>query len=351
MTETAEPSQDLVDKPALAQWLDEQGIEPGEALSVRRITSGHSNEVFELVRGGKRLALRRPPRTFNAASAHDMAREFRVLRALFSSGKDVPVPEPYALCNDLEVLGVPFFVMDFVDGEVVRKHQIPGDLHDDPNAARRMSEGMVDTLVAIHAFDWRAAGLDDLGQPEGFLERQAKRWGGQLERYRTRELEDLEFVGTWLATEIPPAHEPTLIHWDYRLDNIVFDKSLPISVIAVLDWEVATIGDPLIDLGWMLGAWRDPQEDWHIHEAVLGQFPETADFLTRDAISERYAEMSGRDITYLPYFEVMGLYKMACLLEGFYTKFLKGQSDDATFGALMETFVPELAERARGFIP
>lgn len=348
--EDCAPGQDLIDEAALSQWLDEAGIEVGAPISTRRITSGHSNEVFELRRGGLRLALRRPPRSYNAASAHDMRREFRVLRALWEHAEGVPVPEPIALCQDLEVLGVPFFLMEFVDGAVVRKHAIPVTLDGEPLAARQMSEAMVDTLVAIHGFDWQKAGLADLGRPEGFLERQARRWQAQLDRYRTRPLPVLDEVGEWLAREIPPAHEPTLIHWDYRLDNVVFGKELPVRVISVLDWEVATIGDPLIDLGWMLGCWRDPHENWHIHEAVLGQFPDYANFLSREAVAERYAEYSGRDIQHLPYFIVMGLFKLACLLEGFYTKFLKGQSDDATFGSQMESFVPELGERARRFM-
>ncbi len=347
--ESGAPGQDLIDQAALLDWLDEEGIAPGAPFEIRRITSGHSNEVFELRRGDLRLALRRPPRTYNAASAHDMRREFRVLRALWEHS-EVPVPEPIAVCEDLEVLGVPFFVMQFVEGAVVRKHVLPGRLAADPTAARQMSEQMTDALVKIHSFDWQKAGLADLGRPEGFLERQAVRWQGQLDRYRTRDLPVLDEVGRWLRRELPPAHEPTLIHWDYRLDNVVFDAALPIRVIAVFDWEVATIGDPLIDLGWMLACWRDPEEDWHIHEAVLGQFPDNANFLSRQAVAERYAEFSGRSIEHLSYFIVMGLFKLACLLEGFYTKFLKGQSDDATFGSQMETFVPELAQRAVRFM-
>lgn len=341
----------LIDEPALVQWLDEVGIEAHRPLSVRRITSGHSNEVFELRRGGLRLALRRPPRAANAATAHDVGREFRVIRALYDESSRVPVPAPYAFCDDPAVIGAPFFVMEFVDGEVIRNHRVPTALARDPGAPRHMSEALLDTLVEIHNFDWQQGGLGDLGRPAGFLERQAKRWSGQLERYRTRPLEDLEEVGTWLATHIPAPHPPTLIHWDYRLDNVVYAKQLPIQVVAVLDWEVATIGDPLIDLGWLLAFWRDPGEDWQVDEALMGQFPVGLDFSTRAELAERYAQRTGRDISALSYFTVMALFKMACLLEGFYAKYLKQQSDDAPFAARMETFVPELAARAKGMIP
>ncbi len=337
----------LVDERRLTAWMDDMGLAAGEPLDVQRITTGHSNEVFRVVRGELRLALRRPPRTPLSPTAHDMAREHRVLRAL-TAGADVPVPRPVALCEDEGVIGAPFYLMELLDG-VVARDAVPEEWSAAPGLASDLAHALVDTLVGVHAFDWRAAGLDDFGRPEGYLERQATRWLGQLERYRTRPLPDVEVAGEWLAAHVPRMQPPTLIHGDYKLDNLMLERDLPVTPVAVLDWEQATIGDPLTDLGWMLGLWLEPGEQGVF---VGANTPMLAleDVPDRNALAQRYAARSGRDLEHLAFYCVLGLFKLACVMEGSYARHQAGTSDDPLFDVLDEG-VPALARRALSFIP
>ncbi len=337
----------LVDADRLRPWLDEQGIAPGEPLAVARITTGHSNEVFLVERGDRSLVLRRPPRTPLSPTAHDMAREHRLLSAFVEHGAAVPVPRPVALCTDPEVIGAPFYLMERLEGVVVRD-SLPESFAGDAGAPRALAESLVDLIAATHAFDWRAGGLDGFGKPDGYLERQVPRWLGQLERYRTRDLPEVEDAGRWLSAHTPPMQEPTVIHGDYKLDNVMFAPELPVRPLAVLDWEQATIGDPLVDLGWLLGLWLDPGEEASFfggaNVALFGHGPVP----TRADLAGRYAGATGRDLTHLAFYCVLGLFKLACVMEGSYARFTAGTSDDATF-AFLETGVPGLARRALEF--
>jgi aminoglycoside phosphotransferase (APT) family kinase protein len=341
-------SSPLVDADRLRPWLDAAGIGPGEPLTVTRITTGHSNEVFLVERGDRRLVLRRPPRTPLSPTAHDMAREHRLLTAFVEHDAAVPVPRPVALCTDPEVIGAPFYVMEWLDGVVVR------DTLPDPFAAvgapRALADALVDLTAATHAFDWRAGGLDGFGKPDGYLERQVPRWLGQLERYRTRDLPEVEEAGRWLTAHTPPMQEPTVIHGDYKLDNVMFAPELPVRALAVLDWEQATIGDPLVDLGWLLGLWLDEGEQASFfggaNVALLGVGRSPVP--TRADLADRYATTTGRDLTHLAFYCVLGLFKLACVMEGSYARFSAGTSDDAMF-AFLETGVPGLARRALEF--
>ncbi len=333
---------ELVDDERLAHWLDSQGIETGAPLTVERITTGHSNEVFRVTRGERVLVLRRPPRTPLSPTAHDMAREFRVLRA-FDGRASVPVPRPVALCTDVEVIGAPFYVMEPVDGVVVRE-RVP-----DPIAAaspRDVSYALIDALAGIHAFDWRAGGLDGFGKPDGYLERQVPRWLGQLERYKTREIPAVDEAGRWLAAHTPAMQAPGVIHGDYKLDNVMYAPRLPVELVAVVDWEQSTIGDPLVDLGWVLGLWIEPGEGATL--AGASPFAKGTDVPTRAELIERYAKHSERDLTNLAFYCVLGLFKLACVMEGSYARFKAGTSDDQYFAAL-EVGVPALAQRALEF--
>jgi aminoglycoside phosphotransferase (APT) family kinase protein len=252
------PRPPLVDEARLAAWMDDEGLDPGAPVSVERITTGHSNEVFRVTRGERVFVLRRPPRTPLSPTAHDMAREYRLLRSFYGRAA-VPVPEPIACCTDREVIGVDFYLMTPVDGVVVRE-AMPAPLRDDPGAPRDCACALVDALAGIHAFDWEHGGLADYGKPAGYLERQVPRWLGQLERYTTRPLPDVDAAGRWLAANTPAMQSPTVIHGDYKLDNVMFAPRLPVELVAVVDWEQSTIGDPLVDLGWMVGLWVEPGE-------------------------------------------------------------------------------------------
>src|SRR5262245_22520091 len=245
VSNTGEIGRGLVDVDRLGRFMDDHGLAVAAPITITRITQGHSNEVFKVERGKLALALRRPPRVGYGPGAHDMVREFRVLSAL---GADpacaVPVPRTYALCEDPEVLGAPFFLMELLDG-VVARDDFPAALVAD-GSPRQISYALVDTLVAVHAFGWEAAGLGGLGRPAGFLQRQTDRWLGMIERVKVRELPEIGEVAAWLRTHLPSVEQKaSLIHWDYRLDNVMFRPELPVRVRAVLDWEVATIGDPL----------------------------------------------------------------------------------------------------------
>lgn len=328
--------------------MDDEGLAPGAPLTTERITTGHSNEIFRVERGDLRLALRRPPRTPLSPTAHDMAREYRLLRAFrdpagWQAREPVPVPRPLALCTDPEVIGAPFYVMDLLDGVVVRE-AMPPVFATDARAGRDCAFALIDTLAGIHAFDWKAGGLGDYGRPDGYLERQVPRWLGQLDRYRTRELPEVDEAGRWLQAHTPSMQDPTVIHGDYKLDNLMFEPALPVRVQAAVDWEQSTIGDPLVDLGWVLGLWVEPGDSG----ALVGASPLGDAAPTRRELIERYASVTGRDLTHLPFYCVLGLFKLACVMEGSYARFRAGTSDDAFFATLSEG-VPALARRALEF--
>lgn len=334
----------LVDPDRLAAWMDAQGLATGAPISVDRITTGHSNEVFRVTRGERAFVLRRPPRTPLSPTAHDMAREFRLLSAFFGRAS-VPVPEPIACCIDRDVLGVPFYLMAPVDGVVVREH-LPAPLADDARAPRACAEALVDALAGVHAFDWESGGLADFGRPAGYLERQVPRWLGQLERYATRPLPDVDAAGRWLQAHTPPMQPPAVIHGDYKLDNVMFAPRVPVELVAVVDWEQSTVGDPLVDLGWMIGLWIEPGERASLAGAL--PFGDAADVPTRKELVARYGRRTGRDVSNLPFYCVLGLFKLACVMEGSFARFRAGTSDDSYFAGL-ETGVPALARRALEF--
>jgi aminoglycoside phosphotransferase (APT) family kinase protein len=340
----------LVDETRLALWMDAQGLSPAVPLSVTRITTGHSNEVFRVERGELVAVLRRPPRTPLSPTAHDMAREFRVLQALGGSAgwhtrRPVPVPVPIACCTDVEVIGAPFYLMHVVDGVVVRE-SIPPVLAADPDAARGCGLALIDALAGIHRFDWRAGGLEGFGRPDGYLERQVPRWLGQLARYKTRELPEVDEAGEWLTERVPPMQPAGVIHGDYKLDNVMLSPHLPVELVAVVDWEQSTIGDPLVDLGWVLGLWAETNDAASL--AGVTPFAGRTDVPTRHELLERYAEDSERELENVNYYCVLGLFKLACVMEGSFARFRAGTSDDAYFASL-ERGVPALARRALEF--
>ena len=207
-------------------------------------------------------------------------------------------------------------------------------------------EAIIATAIE-EATHYRAGGLDGFGRPDGYLERQVPRWLSQLERYKTRPLPEVDVAGEWLAAHVPPAQPPGVIHGDYKLDNVMFAPYLPVELVAVVDWEQSTIGDPLVDLGWVVGLWIEPGERASL--AGGSPFARDADYPTRAELVARYAERTGRDVSNIAFYCVLGLFKLACVMEGSFARFRAGTSDDAYFAAL-ETGVPALAQRALAFI-
>jgi aminoglycoside phosphotransferase (APT) family kinase protein len=255
------------------------------------------------------------------------------------------VPTPIAVCTDTDVIGAPFYLMEPVDGVVVRE-AVPPSLADVPGVARACGYALVDALAGIHGFDWHAGGLDGFGRPDGYLERQVPRWIGQLERYKTRPLPDVDAAGEWLTGHLPRPQPPGVIHGDYKLDNVMLAPKPPIELVAVVDWEQSTIGDPLVDLGWLLGLSAESGDAASV--SGVSPFAGHADVPTRRELLDHYADRSDRDVADVNYYCVLGLFKLACVMEGSFARFRAGTSDDAYFASL-EQGVPALARRALDF--
>jgi aminoglycoside phosphotransferase (APT) family kinase protein len=304
------------------------------------ISGGRSNLSY-LVRdaAGATFVLRRPPLGHVLPTAHDMAREFRVLSGL--AGTDVPAPRPIALCEDAGVNEMPFYLMTYCPG-IVPNEGLPAGFAEKPDERRRMSLALVDVLVRLHAVDFRAAGLAELGRPEGYLERQVRRWARQWEGNRTGPLPEVEELLRRLAAALPRSPEPTIVHGDYRLGNMAFDPTDPGRVVAVFDWEMATLGDPLADLGYTLIYWREPGDPSYTR---LPLFTDLPGFLTRAEIVEEYAQRSGRDVAHADFYQVLALTKLAVISEGIYARYLQGKTLGRGFESMRREAVP-LAERA-----
>ena len=331
----------LVVRAPLEAFLDEHGIGDGR-VEVERIGEGHSNITFLVRRGDARVVLRRPPRPPLPPSAHDVLREARLLRAL----EDTPVRVPTVLAvgDDEDVLGVPFYVMEEVHGDVLAS-SIPYAL-DTPAERARISEELVDALVEVHAVDWRACGLEGYGKPTGYLERQVRRFSGLWEHNKTRELEVVEELGEWLRDNMPDSQEATIVHGDYRLGNVMMAGSAPADLVAIFDWELSTIGDPLADLGYMTVTWVEQDDPQDTMFANLSAVTRRDGFLTRDELIARYEERSGRSMSALNWYQALALWKAAVFMEGNYKRFQAGNSDDEYLG-LFDRGVPMLAEKAR----
>jgi len=306
-----------IDIAPVTAWLE--GHVPGARgpFSFDVIAGGHSNLTYRVVGAdGAAFVLRRPPLGHRLASAHDMAREHRVIAALQRSA--VPVAPALGLCADDTVNGAPFYVMGFVDGHVVRDRAIAEQSLTLP-ARRRAGESLVETMAAIHAVDLDAVGLADLGKHEGYIARQLKRWYGQWNDQKTRDVRAVDDVFEALNQRIPDQGQATLVHGDYRLDNcIVGDDG---EVRAVLDWEICTLGDPLADLGLLQVYWTGPGDE----ASAWGGSATTAEgFLDRADLTARYEAISGRDLSQLPFYVSFAYWKLACILQGVYYRYLGG---------------------------
>lgn len=318
-------------------------------LEVRQFGGGHANLTYLLRMGEQEWVMRRPPLGPTLPTAHDMRREFRVLATLART--DVPVPCPVVLCEDASVIGAPFYVMERRHG-VVMRDAIPPEIGDDVEKRRQVSEAAVDALATLHAVDWQAVGLEGFGRPTGYLERQLRRWPEQWERAKTRPVPALERVLEWLRQHVPAASRSSIVHGDYKLDNLMFEAQDPSRVVAILDWEMSTLGDPLADLGWLLAYWPQPGDSatrlgaWRALTAEPG-------FLRRPELVARYEARTGQRATAIDFYEILGLYKNAAILEGIYARFVAGQTHDerfAEFGTKVEMYAEvalALTQRAR----
>jgi aminoglycoside phosphotransferase (APT) family kinase protein len=328
-------------------FLDEHGLGTG-ALQAHRIgEGGGSNFSFLLEReDGARYVLRRPPRPPLPPSAHDVVRESELQLALAPHG--IRVPNIRAVCDDDSVLGVPFYVMDYIDGDVVTT-TLPPPLDEVPAARRRLADDLVDTLVEIHAADVRVPALAAFLRPGNYNERQVRRFSQLWELNQTRDLPTVVDVGHWLAANVPEQLPPTVVHGDYRLGNMIVTRNEPDRIAAVLDWEMGSIGDPRADVGYLVATYSEPGG----RENPLGTSPVTAmeGFPTRDELVERYRSRSGRDVEPLAWFEGLALWKAAVFCEAIYGRYVRGEltADDGR-ASRFEKGVPLLAETAAELI-
>jgi aminoglycoside phosphotransferase (APT) family kinase protein len=326
---------------SLREFLDAAGLGRGE-LSAEELGEGHSNLTFLLRRGEERLVLRRPPRGDLDGSANDVLRESRILAALAAT--PVPVPRVLASCEDATVIGAPFFVMSYIDGATVND-RLPPAFHARKAPARIGAEAVA-ALAAIHGVDLEATDLASFGRPAGYLERQLCRFRSLLEANATRPLPDLEAVAEWLAANLPESPRTTFVHGDFRLGNLLFTPSP--RVAAVLDWEMATVGDPLADLGYLTAMWAEPG-DAENPMLALSRVTRSPEFPGRAELTRAYEEASGDQVEHLGWYQVLALWKAAIFLEGSHRRFISGASADPYF-ATLAMGVPSLAATARGSI-
>ena len=325
----------------LARVLDDAGW---VGCDVEVVAGGRSNLTYVVTAPAGEVVLRRPPLRAVRPTAHDMAREHRVLSAL--AGTPVPVPRPLHLCTDPDVLGAPFYVMERVHGVIARDVLPPGYA---PSPADRVAitDALVDVLAELHSVDPAAVGLSDFGRPEGYLARQARRWAGEWQALRDADRPAVDALAAELGASLPASPSGPVVHGDYRLDNVVLDPQDPARVAAVLDWEMSTLGDPLADVGLLLVYWRQAGDEGRpgITPSVTGQ----PGFPTRAQVVERYAARTGRDVSALPWYVAFGFFKLAVVVAGIVARQRAGAMADNTDDRLAEAIEP-LAEAGRAVL-
>ena len=330
-----------LDEAALAAYLRGKLEGSDNRLTIRQFGGGAANLTYLLDYGTHEYVLRRPPLGPVAASAHDMAREYRVLSVLWRAFPHAP--RAFLFCEDESVIGAPFFVMERRHGIVVRRN-LPDAYAGQPDAPRRMSEALVDALAAFHAVDYEALGLGDLGKPQGFLARQIEGWYRRWHAARTADLPDMDRVYAWLRDNQPPGAAVSLIHNDYKLDNVMLAPDDPDRVVAVFDWDMCTLGDPLSDLGALLTYWTEPADPPYLQATAM--MPLGGGFLTRAELVARYAAKSGRAVGDIAFYHALGLFRLTVIIAQIFIRYQRGQTQDPRFAAL-EYMIPLVAQRAR----
>src|ERR1700688_2834500 len=319
-----------LDLTKLDPYLREHFPNEAGALQVRQYPSGHSNLTYSLQLGAKELVLRRPPFGSKVKSAHDMSREFRVLSRLHSVYS--PAPEVLLYCGDEAVLGAPFYLMQPIHGVILRQ-QLPPGLDFPAETARRLSESFIENLIRLHRVDYAAAGLSDLGKPEGYLERQVRGWTERYYGSKTHEYPQIEKITGWMQRHLPSSNAVSLIHNDYKYDNVVLDPNDITKIVGVLDWEMCTIGDPLTDLGSALAYWVDASDPPEILETRWGPttYPGS---LTRVQLVQRYAQKTGHDVFDMAFYLVFARFKIAVIIQQIYYRYHQGLTHDERFATM-----------------
>jgi aminoglycoside phosphotransferase (APT) family kinase protein len=335
------------DEARLAAYL--RGKLPGSenALTVRQFGGGAANLTYLLDFGSHEYVLRRPPLGPVAKSAHDMGREYRVISVLYQVFPYAP--RAFLYCDDPALIGADFFVMERREGVVVRR-KIPPQFANVPDAPRRMSEAMVDALAQLHAVDYAALGLSDLGKPEGFIERQVEGWYKRWHAAKEADLLEMEAIYAWLKANLPPSVEFSLVHNDYKLDNVMLAEDDPGQMVAIFDWDMCTLGDPMSDLGALLCYWTEPTDAPYFQQMAMMPTGELG-FLTRRELVERYALKSGRSVHNINFYHTLGLFRLVVIIAQIYIRFARRQTQDkrfAAFGPMIPLMAKAAVEVMRG---
>jgi aminoglycoside phosphotransferase (APT) family kinase protein len=334
---TSPPGLDLE---ALAAYLAPRVGGLAGSLRGELIPGGRSNLTYIVDDGERRFVVRRPPLAHVLPTAHDMAREYRVLAALQGTG--IPVPQVIALCEDDSVIGARFYVMEWIDGHVVRD-SLPAEFPDTTETRREMSSALIETLLQLHGIDPDAIGLGDFGHPDGFLARQVRRWWQQWEASKTRELPSIETLRRRLDETVPTPSAPGIVHGDYRLDNVMYAPADPSRIVAVIDWEMCTIGDPLCDVGLLCVYWADDESEAAARTLHGRAITVEAGFAKRADLLHDYAAGTQRDLTSLDWYIALGAYKLAIIAEGITARFLMGMTVGEGFETMGE-MVPAIVQ-------
>lgn len=329
----------------LRQHLPSAQIDPSASIELEQFPGGHSNLTYLVRYGAHEFVLRRPPVGPVAPTAHDMPREFNLLSVI--NPRFPLAPKPVLLCEDASVIGVPFYLMERRRGFIVRQ-TVEGALKDDLELRRRLSETVVDTLVALHAVNIYESGIVKIGKPEGLVRRQVRGWADRWQRSKTGELPQMDKVIEWLDQKMPPeSPDATIVHNDFKLDNLMLDAADPSHVIAVLDWEMTTVGDPLIDLGLMLTYWTMKGGG---QSSSLRAVTNGPGWMTREEIIQRYEAKTGRDVSRILFYETFARFKVAVVIQQIYFRYVQGQTRDERFrnlDQLVSALVIEALELAK----
>lgn len=339
--------QRIIDKSTLYDYL-EHNLGAVDRYSVQHLGEGHSNETLVITWGHDELVIRRPPAGEFESSAHDVLREYRVIDALQKT--KVPVPPTILACEDHSILGSDFYVMEAIDGDVIRT-AIPSRF-DFKEGRRQIGFELVDRLSEIHKVDYKSIDLNRFGHPEGFTERQVERWTKQFEwafevTKSERTVSHIETISEWLSNNVPETYPHTLVHGDYKLDNVMFEPGQTPEITSIFEWELSTIGDPFTDLGWMLSFWWD-EKDPDTPSSTGDLYPDfmrDSEYPTRNELIERYEDRTGWEFTNKQFYRVLGVYKLAALGEMFFRRHLEDNADDSLYPK-MRTGVPEIVEHA-----
>jgi aminoglycoside phosphotransferase (APT) family kinase protein len=337
------PSSDEVNTERLGRWMDSQELPGrGEPVTASFISGGASNVIYRIQRGDFVSVLRRPPVKVPPGRNETMLREYRVLNAL--NGTDVPHPEAYAVCADTEILGAAFYLMSEIDGwSPMNTDGWPAPFDTDLEARFGLGIQLVDGPARLARVDWRAQGLEGFGKPDNFHDRQVDRWLAHLRAFKFRELPGLDATSDWLRNHKPSHWEPGIIHGDYQFANAMFNHGGPAQLAAMVDWEMSTVGDPLLDLGWVINGWTDPGED-----RTKGYVDQTG-LPSRDQILDHYATVSGRSVEEIDYYVILARFKLAIVLEGGYARVVAGTADNpsmAAFGPIVLDMMQGAADLA-----